>query len=62
VAANNDWQDGQAAQITASGLAPADPRESAIYATLPAGDYTAVVRSSDQKTGIAVVEVYSVSQ
>jgi hypothetical protein len=62
VAANNDWQDTQAAQITASGLAPADSRESAIYATLPAGDYTAVVRSSDSTTGIALVEVYSVSK
>jgi hypothetical protein len=62
VAENNDWQDAQATQITASGLAPADPRESAIYATLPAGDYTAVVRSSDQATGIALVEVYSVNK
>jgi hypothetical protein len=62
VASNNDWQDTQKAQISASGLAPTDPRESAVFATLPNGNYTAVVRSRDQSAGIAVVEVYSVSQ
>ena len=62
VASNKDWQDTQKAQIGASGLAPTDPRESAIFATLPNGNYTAVVRSHDQSAGTAVVEVYSVSQ
>jgi hypothetical protein len=62
IASNNDWQDTQKAQIVASGLAPTDPRESAIFATLPTGNYTAVVLSGDHTTGIAVVEVYSVSE
>jgi len=62
IASNNDWQDTQKAQITASGLAPTDPHESALFATLPAGNYTAVVRSGDQTTGLGVVEVYSVGQ
>ena len=62
IASNNDWQDTQKAQITASGLAPTDPRESAIFATLPNGNYTAVVRSADNTTGTALVEVYSVNQ
>lgn len=62
VASNNDWQDTQKAQIEASGLAPSDPRESAIFATLPVGNYTAVVRSRDQSSGTAVVELYSVNQ
>lgn len=62
IASNNDWQDTQKAQIAASGLAPTDPRESAIFATLPAGNYTAVVQSGDRTTGLALVEVYSVSQ
>jgi hypothetical protein len=62
IASNNDWQDTQKAQITASGLAPTDPRESAVFATLPADDYTAVVLSGDHTAGIPVVEVYSVSQ
>ena len=62
IASNNDWQDTQKAQITASGLAPTDPRESAIFATLPAGNYTGVVLSGNGTTGLAVVEVYSVNQ
>jgi hypothetical protein len=62
VASNNDWQDTQKAQITASGLAPTNPHESAIFATLPAGNYTAVVISGNETIGLAVVEVYSVSQ
>ena len=62
VASNNDWQDTQRAQITSTGLAPTDAHESAIFATLPAGNYTAVVRSHDQTSGTAVVEIYSVNQ
>ncbi|HKP04209.1 MAG TPA: hypothetical protein VJU77_12720 [Chthoniobacterales bacterium] len=61
VASNNDWQDTQGAQITSTGLAPTDTHESAIFATLPAGNYTAVVRSHDQTSGTAVVEIYSVN-
>lgn len=38
IASNNNWQDTQEALITASGLAPTDASESAIYATLPAGN------------------------
>ncbi len=52
----------QAAQISASGVAPSDERESAIFATLPAGNYTAIVRGADDTTGAALVEIYSVGQ
>ena len=62
IASNDDWQDTQAAQITATGLPPTDPNESAIYATLPAGSYTAVVRGAGDVTGTALVEVYSISE
>jgi hypothetical protein len=62
IATNNNWQDTQKAEITATGLAPTNDRESAIFATLPAGNYTAVVRSGDGSTGTAVVEVYSVTR
>ena len=59
LAFNNDWQDSQAGDIQASGFAPSDPREAAIVTTLPAGDYTAVVRSSSgEAAGVALVEVY----
>ncbi len=60
IASNNNWQDIQAAQITATGLAPPDPRESAIFAILPAGNYSAIVRGVSNTTGVALVEVYSV--
>jgi hypothetical protein len=62
IASNDDWQDTQEAEIMASGLPPTDPNESAIFATLPAGNFTAVVRGADDTTGVALVEVYSVAQ
>ena len=52
----------QKAQIMATGLAPTNARESAIYATLPAGAYTAVVRGVNGATGIAVAEAYNLSK
>ncbi len=61
IASNDDWQDTQEEQITASGLAPTDPNEAAIYATLPAGNYTAVVRGAGETTGTALVEIYSIA-
>jgi hypothetical protein len=60
VASNDDWQDTQQAQITPTGLAPTDSKESAIYATLSAGSYTAIVRGANGTTGTGLVEVYSV--
>jgi hypothetical protein len=63
---NNDWQDngGQAALISAAGLAPSNNLESAIALTLPANNssYTAIVRGSNNGIGIGVVEVYDVDQ
>jgi hypothetical protein len=44
--------------IINSGLAPGDPRESAIIADLPAGNYTAIVLGVNSTTGVALVEVY----
>ncbi len=57
---NNDWQDdpAQAAELTAAGLAPTDPLESGIAATLPPGPYTALLAGSNNGTGVGVVEVY----
>jgi hypothetical protein len=62
VASNDNWRDTQEAQIAASGLAPTDRNESAIYSTLPQGSYTAIVRGAHGTTGTALVEIYSVSQ
>jgi hypothetical protein len=67
IASNNDWQhtiiggiitSDQVGAIRASGHAPGDPRESAIIATLPPGNYTAIVRGVNNTTGVALVEVY----
>jgi hypothetical protein len=67
IARNDDWQhtiigrfigNGQVRDIIASGLAPADGRESAMVVELPAGNYTAIVRGVNNTTGVALVEVY----
>jgi hypothetical protein len=57
---NNDWQENtaQAAELTAAGLAPTNPLESGIAATLPPGSYTALLAGSNNGTGVGVVEVY----
>jgi hypothetical protein len=57
---NNDWQDNaaQAAEISAAGLAPGNPLESGIAATLPPGLYTALLAGLNNGTGIGLVEVY----
>ena len=58
--ANNDWQDNpvQAAELTAAGLAPTNPLESGIAATLPPGPYTALLAGVNNGIGNGVVEVY----
>ena len=66
IAINNNWQTtlvggiitgDQVSQIQASGHAPTQPSESAIIATLPPGNYTAIVRGVNNTTGVALVEV-----
>ena len=56
---NDDWRSDQEAQIVASGLAPSAEQETAIIATLPAGNYTAVVRGVDGSEGVALVEIFA---
>jgi len=59
IASNDDWGSGtQAAAISASGYQPSNARESAIIATLPHGNYTAIVRGVNNSTGIALVDAY----
>jgi hypothetical protein len=60
--ANDDWQEsGDVEAITDLGLAPADPHESAILATLNPGSYTTLLSGVDGATGIGLVEVYDTS-
>ena len=56
---NDDWMDSaQKTQIQNSGLAPSNAKESAILKTLPAGQYTAIVRGANGGTGVGSVEIY----
>lgn len=57
IASNDDWQSDPGSGVSSTGIAPADPAESAIFATLGPGLYTAVVDGKGG-SGIALVEVY----
>jgi hypothetical protein len=73
LASNDNWQSGpDASAIQAAGLAPIHPLESALRVTLPAGNYTAVVKGVGDATfiggfqpgltGIGLVELYDLQQ
>jgi hypothetical protein len=56
---NDDWGSSpEHADIQSSGLAPTNPKESAVLQTLAAGQYTAIVRGVNNGTGVGSVEVY----
>lgn len=56
---NDDWQSSpQASEIQASGIAPSNPKESAMLDLLAPGSYTAIIRGVNNTTGIGSVEVY----
>ena len=70
IASNDNWQhtiiggiitSPQVQDIRNSGYAPANRSESAIIATLTAGNYTAIVRGVSNTTGVALVEVYDLN-
>jgi hypothetical protein len=58
IAFNNDWRDSEQIAIEGTGIPPADAKESAILATLASGNYTAIVRGTNDTTGVGLVEVY----
>jgi uncharacterized protein (DUF1800 family) len=62
MAVNDSWRSSQQAEIHASSLAPTDDREPAIVATLPPGNYTAIVQGTGGTTGIALFEMYDLDQ
>ena len=64
IASNDNWQHtaiggiiatDQVGDLLNSGLAPGDPNESAITATLVPGNYTAIVRGVNNTTGVALL-------
>ena len=61
---NDNWRDDpvQEAAIIATGIPPTNDLEAAIDATLNPGAYTAVVRGRNNTSGVALVEVYDLSQ
>jgi hypothetical protein len=56
---NDDWRATQESEIIATTIPPTDNRESAMIATLPGGNYTAVVRGKNDATGVGLVEAYN---
>jgi hypothetical protein len=71
IASNDNWQTtqiggiitaDQVSDIQNSGLAPTQAAESAIIATLQPGSYTAIVRGTNNTTGIALVESYDLDR
>lgn len=71
IASNDDWQHtiiggiitkDQVMDIQNSGHAPTAASESAIIATLPPGNYTAIVRGKNIAVGVALVDVYDLDQ
>jgi len=70
IASNDNWirtiiggiiTTSQVRDIINSGYVPNDERESAIIADLQEGNYTAIVRGVNNKTGVGLVEVYDLS-
>jgi hypothetical protein len=59
--ANQDWKDTQETQIRATGIPPTFNLESAMVATLPPGNYTAVLQGVNGGTGIGLIEIYDIS-
>jgi hypothetical protein len=61
---NDNWQDDpvQAAAIIATGIAPTNNLEAAIDATLLPGAYTAIMSGKNNTSGIALIELYDLSQ
>jgi hypothetical protein len=64
IASNDNWKirpDGssQQGQIEATAFMPANDFESALVQNLAPGNYTVIVRGTDNTTGVAVVEAYT---
>ena len=60
LAANDNWDDTQGGIISSTGLAPNDANEAALFITLAAGEYTAVVQGANETSGVGRVEVFNI--
>ncbi len=59
--ANDNWNDDPAAAalLGANGLAPSNSNESAIFASTPPGQFTAILAGKNGGTGLGIIEVYN---
>ena len=62
VQSNDNWKDTQQSEITAAGIPPPNDLDAALIATLPAGNYTAIVTGKNGGTGVGLAEVYDLEQ
>jgi hypothetical protein len=63
LAENDDWVDSpQYAEIVATTIPPPDRRESAVVATLPPGNFTAIMRGANLTQGVGIIEVYDLDK
>lgn len=62
VFSNDNWKDTQQTEITSAGIAPSNDKEAALIATLPAGNYTAILTGKNGATGVGLAEVYDLDQ
>jgi hypothetical protein len=58
IASNNEWKSNQESAILATGIAPTNNHEADIIASLPPGNYTAVLSGRNGATGVGLVESY----
>ena len=58
ISSDDNWKDNTPTGIKATLLPPTDDHESAIVASLAAGNYTAIVRGTNGTTGVALLEAY----
>jgi hypothetical protein len=58
---NDDWETDpvSAANLIANNLAPSNPKESAIFTSLPPGAFTAILAGKNGGVGATIVEVYN---
>jgi len=59
---NDNWRDTQEAEIQATGIPPTNDLESAIVISLDPGAYTAIVRGTNNTSGVALIEVYDLNE
>lgn len=60
VATNDNWEDSQTLDLEAVALAPSDPLEAATLDWLTPGAYTAIARGNGGRTGVGLIDIYSV--